>query len=260
MKTALEIFLCLMIAATSAAADDSKQENLGQSFVNPLSRFDLRVKHLDLLDGQSAEVLTARLDRPFTLANGWKLNTRLSMTSVISDVAGSDNLAGSWRAGTGDLLAQMFLIAPKIGQTSVGFGARMVFPTAGQDQLGRGKYRIVPVAVMLRFPSWLPAGSFYGVGMRHDISFAGDRRRREIRQLQLVPTLNIALPNRSFLSFFETISHDWNGDKGWFVPLDIEYGRKYAPDRAASLRLQIPLINDLDLYDWALEARLSFFF
>jgi hypothetical protein len=260
MNTARGILLSLMFAATVAIADDAIHENLGQSFAHPLSRFDIRVKYVDLSDGAAANVLTARLDRPFKLASGWKLNTRINMTGVVSDPRGSDNPDGAWHAATGDLFTQLFLIAPQIGKTSIGFGSRFYFPAAGEDQLGKGKYRVAPLIVALHFPGWLPTGSFYGLGVRNEFSYAGDRARRGISELQIVPVLNIALPERSFVSFFEEIRHDWKSAGNWFVPFDVEYGRKFAPDRAASLRLQIPVVNDLDLYDWTLEARLSFFF
>lgn len=126
--------------------------------------------------------------------------------------------------------------------------------------MGRGKYRIRPLVVVLRFPDWLPVGSFYGLGVRNEFSYAGSSKRRDINELQIVPVLNIALPEKTFLSFFEEIRHDWNSEGDWFVPVDVELGRKFAPDRAASVRLQVPVVNDLGLYDWTVEARLSFFF
>ena len=250
----------VVVGPVATYAGDEVHENLGQSAAHPLSRFDLRTKYANLTAGRAAMVLTARLDRPFRLRSGWKLNTRVNMTGIVSDLPSSDNPAGDVIAGTGDLFTQLLLIMPKVGNTSFGFGGRFSFPTAAQDQLGSGKYRIAPIALALHFPGWMSAGSFFGLGLRNELSYTGDGDREDVNELQLVPIVNIALPDSAFLSFFPHIRVDWEHDNRVFVPMDIEYGRKFTANRAASLRFQVPIIDDLDPYDWAIEARFSFFF
>ncbi len=75
-----------------------------------------------------------------------------------------------------------------------------------------------------------------------------------------MPILNLALPDSAFLSFFPQIRFDREHDNGLFVPLDIEYGRKFSKNLAAGPRLELPVLDDLPPYDWTIEARLSFFF
>ncbi|MGE0486383.1 MAG: hypothetical protein AB7Q81_19690 [Gammaproteobacteria bacterium] len=252
------IATCLTLAQIATASEEA-HEALGQSFAHPQSRLDLRTKYIEYVGDGAATALIARLDRPFDLPRGWKLNTRIQLTGLASDLAGSDNPGGGWVAGQGDLFSQLFLIAPRWGRTSIGLGGRFYLPTASDDQLGKGKYRVAPVLVGLHFPDWMTSGSFYGLGVRNEFSYAGDDERRDINVLQVVPVVNIALPRQSFVTFFEEIEHDWHGH-GWFVPVDVEVGRKYAPDRAAALRLQVPLLDDLESYAWTLEARWSVFF
>ena len=81
-----------------------------------------------------------------------------------------------------------------------------------------------------------------------------------MNELQIVPVLTVLLPRQSFVTLFPEITVDWEHDNHVFVPFDLEVGRKYASDRAASLRLQLPLVNQTHAYEWVLEARWSFFF
>jgi hypothetical protein len=253
------LVLCVH-AAPSWAAKEAPHANVGQSIAHPLTRFDLRLKYQDLHGNQEASLLEARLERPFQFENKWTLNARLSMTGWWSDISHDADDGAEYHIGTGDLHTQLFFIAPAMGRTSIGFGVRNYFPVATEDQFGFGKYRMAPFFVVQRQSTWLPAGSFYGLGIRNEFSIAGDRRHEDVNRLQIVPSLTVVLPRQSFVTLFPEIVIDWERDNGAFVPLDVEVGRKYAPDRAASLRLQVPLINDLDSYDWTLEVRWSMFF
>lgn len=250
--------LCLHPAALSAAG--GHENNVGQSVAHPVSRFDLRVRYMAFAGDSAAEVLEARLEHPFDLAAGWKLNTRVVMSAWVTDFPSGDNRAGDYTAGTGDLYTQLFLIAPSIGDTSIGFGWRNYFPSAGEDQFGKGKYRCAPLVVVQRMANWISPGSFYGLGLRNDFSVAGDRAHRNINELQVVPVVTVMLPRQSFVSVFPEIVIDWQQDNRLFVPLDLEVGRKYAANQVGSVRVQLPLVNELHNYEWTLEFRWSMFF
>lgn len=253
------VVLCVASACCAGAPLEHKN-NVGQSIAHPLARFDLRLRYQDMPGHAEGTLLEARLDKPLPLIKGWTLNTRLNLTGWISDLAGSDNPSAHYVAGMGDLYTQLFLVAPALGQTSVGFGTRSYFPTAGQDQFGFGKYRLAPFVVVQRELTSLPAGSFYGLGLRNEFSFAGDDAREDINRLQIVPILTLAFPQQTFVTLFPEIVIDWQRDNGVFLPFDIEVGRKYAADRAVSLRMQVPLMNEVHNYDWTVEARWSMFF
>lgn len=254
------LLLMVCACAQNSGADDRHRDNLGQNFAQPLSRFDLRFKYQDMPGRYEATIMEARLDHPVDLAAGWKLNTRISLTGWVTDLQSGDNPGAAYTAGPGDLFTQLFFIAPAWGRTTIGFGGRNYFPTAGADQFGQGKYRFAPFVVVQQASTWMPAGSFYGLGLRHEFSFGPDGDRDDVNELQIVPVLTVVLPQQSFVTLFPEIIIDWEHHHGAFVPLDIEYGRKYASNRAASLRLQVPLMDDLQTYDWTLEARWSLFF
>lgn len=255
------IFVCGLLAAlpnTVRAAGES--DNLGQDATRPRSRLDLRVKYEQITSDLELVKLTARVDHPILFDNGWKLNTRISQGFFFSDLPSSDNLDGQTEEGFGDLLTQAFFIPPSKGKTSIGFGLRTIFPIATQDQLGTGKYSLVPIGVVLHFPSWLPPGSFLGMGVRNQFGFGGDDDRDDIAELQVVPILNIRLPGKSFVGFFPTIRRDWKDGHDFAFPFDIEFGRAIGNGKVGSLRFQTPMIDDRDRSDWSLEARVTFLF
>ncbi|MCC6706491.1 MAG: hypothetical protein IT492_02925 [Gammaproteobacteria bacterium] len=255
------LLACLVIRwAAAHSATEDHHNNVGQSVAHPVSRFDLRVRYMAFEGDSEAQVLEARLEHPFDLAGGWKLNTRAVMSGGVTDFPSRDNRAGDYSAGTGDLYTQLFFIAPSIGDTSIGFGWRNYFPTAGEDQFGKGKYRFAPLVVVQRMANWLSPGSFYGLGIRNDFSVAGDRAHRDVNELQVVPVVTVMLPQQSFVTLFPEIVIDWQQDNRVFVPFDLEIGRKYAAHQVGSVRVQLPLINELHTYEWTMELRWSLFF
>ena len=248
------------LAAEAARAADGQDANVGQSVAHPLSRFDLRVRYMAFAGDRDAQLVEARLEHPFSLAAGWKLNTRTVIAGWVTDFPSRDNHNGDYSAGIGDFYTQLFFIAPSAGDTSLGFGLRNYFPTAGEDQFGKGKYRLAPLVVVQRMANWISPGSFYGVGLRNDFSVAGDHAHRKVNELQLVPVLTVMLPHQSFVTLFPEIVVDWQQHNRVFVPFDLEVGRKYAAHQAASVRLQLPLVNELHTYEWTMELRWSMFF
>jgi hypothetical protein len=180
------ISIWLLSGACDICAAEGKS-NLGQDPTRPRSRLDLRVKYQQITSDLELVKLTARVDHPIALDNGWKLNTRISQGFFFSDLPGPDNRNGNTDEGFGDLLTQAFFIAPSKGKTSFGFGLRTIFPVATQAQFGTGKYSLVPIGFASYFPDWLPKGSFVGMGVRNEFGFGGDDNREDIRELQLVP-------------------------------------------------------------------------
>lgn len=256
----LAVLTLLSSLALTAPAAPGPDANTGQSVAHPLSRFDLRLRYMAFEGDQQAELIEARVEHPFALASGWKLNTRMVIAGWVTDVPSTDNRSGQYSAGIGDLATQLFFIAPSAGDTTLGFGLRNSFPTAGADQFGRGKYRVAPLVVVQRTANWISPGSFYGLGLRNDFSVAGDHGHRDVNELQLVPVVTLALPRQSFITLFPEIVIDWEQHNRVFVPFDVEVGRKYAAQQAASLRVQVPLLNELHTYEWTMELRWSMFF
>src|SRR5262245_55955640 len=59
-------------------------------------------------------------------------------------------------------------------------GAQMIFPTASRDNMGAGKYRLVPtLGARYNLPEITP-GSWAALLLRYDYDFAGESDRRHI--------------------------------------------------------------------------------
>ncbi|HCU90700.1 MAG TPA: hypothetical protein DGR97_12190 [Gammaproteobacteria bacterium] len=262
MRFLVKAFVAFCVCATGITGvyGSDNEDNLGQDATRPRSRLDLRVQYQQVESDVELVRLTARIDQPITIGNGWKLNTRVSQGFFFSDLPSSDNIDRETEEGFGDLLTQAFFIPPSDSNVSFGFGLRAIFPTATQDQLGSGKYSLVPIGVVLHFPTWLASGSFIGVGVRNQVGFGGDKDRKDINELQIAPIVNIRLPRKSFVSFFPTIRRDWKNQNDVFVPFDLAFGRAIGRGKIGSLRLQVPLIDKQNRYDWTLEARVTFLF
>jgi hypothetical protein len=89
-------------------------------------------------------VTTLRTDLWRGLAQGWRLYGRVDLPLVFADdVTSSFNPKGHARFGVGDPLTEAAIIPPPpTPRLGYGFGVRAVWPTAGLDEAGRGKYQI----------------------------------------------------------------------------------------------------------------------
>ena len=137
-----------------------------------------------------------------------------------------------------------------------------IVPTASADQFGSGHVRLVPtIGYRYGLPEISP-GSFFVAAMRYDFKVAGPDARRDVSNLQFSPTLNIALPEQTFLTFYPStdIRYDFIADS-WFVPFDVQIGKLWGKSVVTSLEVAFPIYRgDAPLYDFKIEARVGFFF
>ena len=246
--------------STPHAQTDSAAENSGQDPTKPVSRFDVRVQYEDLPAGLEAETLTLRLDKPFTLGNGWKLSSRIDVPLQLNDVPGVDNPAGKTEFGLSDVLMQALVIAPPHGNWTYAFGTQLLLPTGTQAQFTSGKWQAVPtVAVVRQLPAVSP-GSFAGLLVRDKFSFAGSQAHANINVLSVEPLANFQLPQRWFITIgpeaqLDTL-HDWK----LFLPFDFTVGKKITKEIVVSLQTDVALVKTYEKYDWKTELRFGFFF
>jgi hypothetical protein len=260
--------------ASAGAESDSSIHgavNNGEDFTHPVGRFDLRGRYERLPDDNGLEpekwVTTLRTDLWAGLGQGWKLYGRVDLPFVYAnDVTGSSNPNGHAKLGVGDLLTEVAIIlpppAPRLGY---GFGVRAVWPTAGLDEAGKGKYQIGPlVGVRYSLPEISP-GSFFLTEVRYQNSIASrSSARSAINQLNIQPKLNVSLPSAWSLTFFASENIEINfadGDKV-FVPFDLMVGRKFGENLIASVEYSRELFHDrgFEPYEWQLEGRIGYHF
>lgn len=260
----------LALALMPVPAQGAEEEvNNGQDPTRPLTRFDIRFQYLNQPPDEhdNAFIITPRVDKPFALSPTWQVATRLDMPLFVTDGIGEDNRDGDYQFGIGDMLAQGFLINVPNQRFGWAVGTQIIFPTATEDAMGGGKWRAVPtVAARYGLPE-ITKGSFFAMVVRYDASFAGDDDRLDISELQLAPLLNIALPDGWFVDLYPSSDIRYNfedkrpGDSGrWFVPFNAMVGKLITPSTIGSLEVGVPIIDDYQVYDFKIEARLGFFF
>lgn len=256
-------FFALPPAARAQETGNSNDTaNTGQDVTNPVQRIDLRLGYTDLANGLASSTFIVRYDKPINLGDGWKLGLRLDAPFVYNDVPSLDNPTGSWEFGYGDTLTQALLIKAIDKRQAFGFGAQLIMPSATEDQFGSGRWRVVPtVGYRYALPEITP-GSFFVGAVRYDTDFAGDDHRGHVSNLQFSPTLNIALPDQTFLTLFPStdIRYDFIAND-WFVPFNAQIGKLWGKSTVTSFEFGVPLYEgDAPLYKFKAEGRIGFFF
>ena len=247
--------------------------NNGEDVTLPINLLQVRQRYERLPDANGREpekwVTTLRADLWTGLGDGWKLYGRIDEPLVYSnDVTSSFNPNGHSRFGQGDLLTEVAMIAPPpTARIGYGAGVRVVWPTAGLNEAGDGKYQIGPViGVRYSLPEISP-GSFFLPQVIYLNSVASrneNRGRADINQLNIQPKFNVSLPHDWFLTAYasENIQINYGDDGKMFLPFDLMVGKKLFDTFVVSLEYSRELIHDEDFepYQWQLEGRIGYYF
>ena len=247
----------------AAEAGDS---NNGEDITRPLNRFDMRYQYKDVANSdRHDDIVTLRTDRPIALAGPWSLATRLDLPFYRTDEVDGDNPQGRGVVGVGDFLAQVLLVDTIDEDLALGAGTQVVLPTASQDSMGNGKYRLVPSIGARRSLRSVSDGTWTTLIARWNVSVAGDEARRDISELQFAPQFNLGLAHGWYLILNPASDIRYNlepigkGDSGrWFVPLDLALGVKATARAVLSLEVSVPLIEQYHVYDLKVELRLGY--
>jgi len=240
----------------------NEEYNNGEDFTQPPARWDLGYQFENKGNDVEQNTFTLRRDQPFLLNDEWKIATRFDIPFVQNDKTSRDNPEGDTHFGTGDILLQAALVDTVTDHFAWAAGARMVFPTANEDQFGAGKYQVLPILGARQKLPGISVGSFAEIILRYDTDVGGYGGRSHIKQFQFSPTLNIALPDRYFVTLFPSqdfVVNLQDNDK-WFIPADILLGRNITKNTVASLELSVPIVKQCLLYNFKIEAHISFSF
>jgi hypothetical protein len=254
--------------STDSRSSAAEQANDGEDFTRPLSRVDLRYQYeRENKRNHDKHVFTFRADRPIQLEENWKIALRLDLPLSYTDVVSDDNRTGQYQFGMGDLLTQVAIIKTLSSRWAVGAGSRLIFPTASQDQMGSGRYQAVPIVRARYMWPELSPGSHAQALVRYQFDYAGDGKRNHVSNLQFQPAIYFRLPDSWFVELYPSADIRINlGNKraedsgNLFLPFNAMVGRIFENDAIASVEIGIPIINDYKVYDFKMEARVSFFF
>jgi hypothetical protein len=247
--------------------------NTGEDLTRPRSQFQIRQRYERQPDAKGLEpqkwTTTLRADLWAGLGDGWKLYGRIDVPLVYTnDVTSPFNPNGHSRFGLGDLFTEVAIIAPPpTARFAYGAGVRHVWPTAGLNETGDGKYQIGPV-VGFRYslPEISPGSAllpqaYYlnSVASRNE-----NKGRADINQLNIQPKVNVALPDHWFVTAYasETIQINYGDDGKLFLPFDLMVGKKVFDNFVASLEYSRSLFHNKEFepYHWQLEGRIGYYF
>ena len=247
--------------------------NNGEDITRPRTLFQVRQRYERLPDAEGREpekwTTTLRADLWTGFGDGWKLYGRLDEPLVYSDdVTSSFNPNGHSRFGQGDLLTEIAIIAPPpTARLGYGLGMRAVWPTAGLNEAGDGKYQVGPVAAARYSLPEISPGSFFLTQVLYLNSVASrneNKGRADINQLNVQPKFNVSLPDDWFLTTYasENIQINFGDDGKLFLPFDLMVGKKLFDRVVASLEYSRELIHDKNFepYQWQLEGRIGYYF
>lgn len=106
--------------------------------------------------------------------------------------------------------------------------------------------------------SW-SEGTFCGVILRQDWSFAGYANAPAIRQSFIQPFFNLNLPAQWFINSSPEMIYNWESHR-WFIPFDLMLGKMLTKSLVISLELESAIVNAYPQYQTQLEFRLGAFF
>ncbi len=269
-RTLVLAFLSFVFSASSFAAEggESRELNTGQDITRPLARVDVRYQYQLLEKQSSKDTFTFRTDRPFLINENWKIGTRIDLPCVLSNKKTAQEPDGPYKFGLGDVLTQVLLIRKFDDLWAAAAGPQFVFPTAATDQMGAGKYQLVPTAGVRRTLPEVSEGSFAGLLMRYAVDYAGSPKRDSISTLEMAPTVNWVLPRQWFITTYPSTDIQINfQEKGAvFLPFDMMVG-KTIPNRAVfSVEIGFPMYHSGELsqfyttYEFKMEARIGIFY
>lgn len=267
------LMLAPTIAASQELSDRDQSSNAGEDFFRPPPNlFQMTTQYRTSPGGGitsgsvrdvTTETLNLRFDHVVDLAPMWLLGLRADLPLLTRDAISSGNPNGDYVNGVGDANVQAVIIKNVTERVAIGFGARLVTPTA-EDALGSGKWRIMPIAG-LRYGLWeINSASYFEPVVRWDVSFAGDPTRRNISNLQFAPAFNVGLPDQWFITFYPSpdirinLGDPITGQTGrLFLPFDVRIGRRLSDNSALSLEIGVPIIREYPVYNVKTEVRLN---
>lgn len=235
------------------------QEGLesGNDVTRPTRRFDIRAEYESSPEERVRKV-TLRYDHPLTLSEEWRLNLRIDVPFASATPRGEHAEHHEKASGAGDVLLHAVFAHHVHENEGLGFGAELIIPTAGKDPLGKGKWRIRPMAGYRWSLPKLGEESFFQLVARYDVSVAGDSNRPDVSELQIAPNLEVELSPSTFVSFFPNadIHYDFI-HKEFFVPIAVEVGKNVG-NFVLSVEVGKAIIRgDHPAYDWKTEARVG---
>ncbi len=203
--------------AQAALAQSADQMNAANNPLTPTIGVNLQNAYIARYYGPGGADSNAVLLRgtlPHQLG-GAPLLLRATLPVVTTpDVPGIDR-----HTGVGDLnLFDLFLF--KEGTMQLGIGPQLTIPTASRDDTGTGKWQAGLAAVVIAPQAWGLTGGL----VTWQRSFAGDKARDDVDNLQAQPFLIVNLPKAWYLRSTATWTFDLSSGN-YTIPIGLGAGK-----------------------------------
>ena len=168
---------------------------------------------------------------PKVFDGGWSIITRVTIPAVVTVPFASDAVPPSTgrTMGFGDIgfeaLGHKMIRGKKRQFYDVGLGPFVGFPSASDDFLGTGRWRLGPeIALGITARQWvavLIGGNEWSVGNKSD--------RVDVNQLSMAFLLFYNLPKLFYLVYEPLITANWKSQPGdrWTLPVGLGFGRHF---------------------------------
>jgi hypothetical protein len=155
---------------------------------------------------------------------GWSLVTRTVIPALVTVPVGTDRRTGFGDI-TSEVLGHKLLKGRKNQFYDVSLGPFVGFPSASDDFLGTGRWRLGPELVLgISARKWVTV-----LVVRNEWSVGRDRSQADVNALVLDYLLFFNLPKMFYLVYEPRITADWEASSGdrWTLPVGIGLGRHH---------------------------------
>ena len=181
---------------------------------------------------------------PVSISERWNLITRPVIPLIVSQPHPNENPRSSdfldiERANAfGDItLLQLVSPSPKLaGHWLLGLGPTWMFPSAGSDFTGAGKYQVGPAGIV----GYLGDKWIAGALVQNWWSFAGEDDRADTNGMNLQPFASYFLPEGWSVGYSGNVLANWKARDGdqWTVPIGLSVAKVV---KAGKLPIRIAL-------------------
>jgi len=224
--------------AAAPPADDPSHADLGEinkQLTNPVSSlwsitFEQNNFRLDPGLGQEERWSSNLLFQPVLpigISEEWNLITRPVVPLFVSQPhpEGGDPTDVGRSTSFGDI-TWMQLVSPSpelAGDWLLGLGPTWIFPSAGSNWTGSGRWQLGPAALV----GYLSEKWIVGALLQNWWSFAGPDSRASVRSMNLQPFASYFLPNAWSIGYSGNILANWNnpGSDTFTVPIGVSIAK-----------------------------------
>lgn len=219
-----------------------------------VGRLQFLTEYRERRDSSSQLSNTARVDIPLATNLLWRTDADLTLYDPRID--------GSGRTlETGDVSTRLGTKIYEEPAFTAFVEAQVIFPTATHNNLGRGKYQVVP-AVFFSIPV-KPLDFIMFPGIQQDVSVGGDPSRKEVNFTKLNLEMTKPWANSLWWTTVEPVLYlDWTQKAKTACNLEFEVGRRLGDHWRAWLRPAVGLWGTgvPGAYDWYTQAGFRYMF